>query len=521
MKSLNKKIGPNILIIMADQLSALALSCYGNKVIKTPNIDKIAKNGIVFENNYSTCPLCVPSRASLLSGNLPSKIEVYDNGAEFKASIPTFVHFLRSEGYYTCSAGKMHFIGPDQLHGFEDRVTTEIYPADFSWTSNWETDARFVKSNENSSIDSALDADAYAWNMQMDYDEEVFYQGRRQIYEIARVDKKNPFLLFISFTHPHDPFITTKKYWDLYSNDEVDMPKVPPIPLEEQDPHSRYLYEMYNMDKITNILDIKNARHGYYGMISYVDEKIGKLLEALEETGLDKNTVVIFTSDHGEMLGERGMWYKKTFFESSIRVPLILNFPLMFKPERVTKNTSLVDIMPTILDICNCNIDNYKNVLDLDGHTLLDVLNGNSNNWDNIVYAEQTDSGTLAPRLMVKKDKYKYVWSEAYPPLLYNLYNDPHELKNLSGLSEYKELENMMFSLVQQKWDTKNIKDKIIKHQKKSILVSNALSKGRITYWEIGSTVNFARRYVRYGNKFPDVDRDCYVPYKTINRRNK
>jgi len=257
------------MLIMADQLSALALSSYGNNVVKTPNIDKLAKNGVVFQNNYSTCPLCVPARSSIFSGHLPSKDEVYDNGAEFKASIPTFTHFLRSEGYYTCSVGKMHFIGPDQLHGFEDRLTTDIYPADFSWTSNWETDARLVKSNEISSIESVLDAGTYAWNMQIDFDEEVFSKGKRQIYEIAR-NNRYPFLLFISFSHPHDPFITTQKYWNLYNNNEIDMPKIAQIPLEKQDPHSRYLYEIYNMDKMINEVNIRKARHAYYSMISYI-----------------------------------------------------------------------------------------------------------------------------------------------------------------------------------------------------------------------------------------------------------
>ena len=128
---------PNFLFVQADQLAARALRAYGNKVSKTPNIDKLAERGLVFEHAYCNYPLCAPSRFSMLSGLLPSNAEAYDNGAEFPASMPTFIHYLRLLGYQTCLAGKMHFIGPDQLHGFEERLTTDIYPSDFNWTADW------------------------------------------------------------------------------------------------------------------------------------------------------------------------------------------------------------------------------------------------------------------------------------------------------------------------------------------------------------------------------------------------
>ena len=125
---------PNIILFMVDQLTSFVLNTYGGTVCKTPNIDALAARGTVFENAYCNYPLCAPSRFSMMSGRLPSRIGAYDNGAEFAASIPTFAHYLRLSGYYTCISGKMHFVGPDQYHGFEERLTTEIYPADMSWT---------------------------------------------------------------------------------------------------------------------------------------------------------------------------------------------------------------------------------------------------------------------------------------------------------------------------------------------------------------------------------------------------
>ncbi|MDP4823688.1 MAG: sulfatase-like hydrolase/transferase, partial [Aestuariivirgaceae bacterium] len=132
---MNKK--PNILFVMVDQLAAQYLPAYGHKVVKTPNIDRLAREGVVFENCYSTSPLCAPARATVMSGLLSSRTGVFDNAAEFPSATPTFAHYLRMQGYRTCLSGKMHFVGPDQLHGYEERLTTDIYPADFGWTPDW------------------------------------------------------------------------------------------------------------------------------------------------------------------------------------------------------------------------------------------------------------------------------------------------------------------------------------------------------------------------------------------------
>ena len=128
---------PNILFVIADQLAARALPFHGHPLVRTPNLARLAGEGVVFENCYSTSPLCAPARATIMNGLLPSRTGVYDNAAEFPSAIPTFAHYLRAQGYKTCLSGKMHFVGPDQLHGLEERLTTDIYPADFGWTPDW------------------------------------------------------------------------------------------------------------------------------------------------------------------------------------------------------------------------------------------------------------------------------------------------------------------------------------------------------------------------------------------------
>ena len=232
---------------MVDQLTAFALKAYGGEVCKTPHLDALASQSILFENAYTPYPLCAPARFSMMSGRLPSRIGAYDNGAEFAASIPTIAHHLRAAGYYTCLSGKMHFVGPDQFHGFEERLTTEIYPADFSWTptssyGDISTDDERRYRAGVSTMDTVYDAGPLARSMQIDYDEDVTHCAIREIYRLARCSDRRPFFLTVSLTHPHDPYVITREYWDLYTDADIAPPRVGFIALDDRDPHSRSLY---------------------------------------------------------------------------------------------------------------------------------------------------------------------------------------------------------------------------------------------------------------------------------------
>src|SRR6201996_8132286 len=175
---------PNILVLMADQLTSSALKAYGGRVARTPNIDVLAKEGVVFDSFYCNSPLCAPSRFSFMAGQLPSKIGAYDNAAEFPAQVPTFAHYLRSAGYRTILSGKMHFCGPDQLHGFEERLTTDIYPADFGWTPDGEHPE--VRPSWYHNMSSVIDAGPCVRTNQLDFDDETTYTARQKLYDIAR-----------------------------------------------------------------------------------------------------------------------------------------------------------------------------------------------------------------------------------------------------------------------------------------------------------------------------------------------
>ncbi len=508
------KHAPNIILFMVDQLTSFVLSTYGGRVCKTPNIDALAKRGVVFEHAYCPYPLCAPSRFGMMAGRLPSKIGAYDNGAEFPASIPTFAHYLRLKGYYTCISGKMHFVGPDQYHGFEERLTTEIYPADMSWTPT--PDFRdFNKDEERgytfgvSTIDTVRDAGPIARSMQIDYDEDVIHHAVREIYTRARCDDQRPFMMTVSLTQPHDPYVTTQQYWDLYSHGAIDDARVPFIPVEERDAHSQSLYYHYGQDKCTlSEQDYKRARRGYYGMISHIDALFGELITALDDSGFTDNTVVMFSSDHGDMIGERGMWFKKTLFNPAIQVPMIIAHP-DYSPARVASPVSLLDVFPTLLDIAGVSLSEV--ITEMDGKSLLPALLGQP--LSGPVYAEHIDGGTSAPRVCVRDGVMKLVLSRAYPTQLFDLAADPLEMSNLAGQDHPAEAS--LTALAENTWPLDTLLEDVIRSQSERKLVDSALMLGREERWDfIPRPLQQDAFYVRRGDAFPTVERRGYLAYK-------
>src|SRR5581483_8289279 len=259
---------PNLLLLMADQLTPRALKAYGGKVARTPNIDALTKEGVVFDSFYCNSPLCAPSRFSFMAGQLPSRIGAYDNAAEFPADIPTFAHYVREAGYLTLLSGKMHFCGPDQLHGFEERLTTDIYPSDFGWTPDWR---RFEERPPwYHTMDSVTQAGSCTRTNQIDFDDEVVSAARQKLFDLARGKDKRPFCMVVSMTHPHDPYVIPAAYWNRYRDEDIDLPRVPDLAGRE-DPHSTRLRHVIGLDLAKpSTAQIRAARRAYCGAVSYV-----------------------------------------------------------------------------------------------------------------------------------------------------------------------------------------------------------------------------------------------------------
>lgn len=509
---------PNILIIQADQVAAQWLSIYGNSIVKMPQLESLARQGVVFEQAYCNSPLCAPSRFSMLSGKLPSKIAAYDNAAEFPSSIPCFTHHLRINGYRTLLSGKMHFVGPDQLHGFEERLTTDIYPSDYTWTPDWSNPEKLLEWYHT--MTSVVQAGPCVASMDIDYDDDVAFQTIRKLRTLVREDDKRPFCFFVSFTHPHDPYIMTPEYWNLYKDGDIHMPSIPALPFAELDPHSQRLWKMCATDEYDLTPEhIRRARHGYYASLSYIDDKIGHIVKALKDTHQYENTIIIFTSDHGDMLGEKGLWYKMSMFDGSARIPLMIHAPQFFSQNRISEVVSLVDLFPTLLEL------GQMGVPENDGHSLLPLLHGQTKHANNQALVEYLAEGVDRPHIMIRKEKYKYIFTEGDPELLFDMDNDPHEMNNLARQKDVQELLKSFHRTLEQNWDLETLRTDIVANQKQRHVVAKALATGKLTTWDFQTFEDASQQYIRNHKEFWELLRvsrfpavEGAKPVKTVER---
>ncbi len=483
---------PNILLVMADQLAPHFTSTYGHPVVKTPALDALAERGMRFDATYSHSPLCAPARFSFLSGQPISAIKAWDNASEFPASVPTLAHYLRLLGYRTSLSGKMHFVGPDQLHGFEERLTTDIYPADFAWTPNWDSTERIDKWYHG--MDTLREAGEANITYQIEYDEEVGFAAKRRLFDFARDADERPFFLCASFIHPHDPYVARPEWWDLYDHDEIDMPDVPD--LDTLDPHSKRIRYNIQADTVGYTDEqVRNSRHGYYANTSYFDDWIGQLVSTLEETHQLDNTVIIVTSDHGDMLGDRGTWFKMSFHERSARVPFVMAGPGVAQGTASNVNSHL-DVLPTVLDIATDGGAWPELGVELDGRSLWELATGGSDEVDE-TFGEYTGEMLTHPMFMIRRGKWKWIHCDSDPAQLYDVEADPLERTNLAEDPAHAELAAAFAAEVQQRWNSDAIRDEVLASQRSRRVLHAAMDAGPLTSWDFSPSRDSANEYVR------------------------
>ncbi|MEX0319989.1 MAG: choline-sulfatase [Ruegeria sp.] len=486
---------PNIVVIMADQLAPHWTGAYGHSVAKTPHIDALAARGMRFDAAYCNSPLCAPSRFAFMSGQLISRIAAYDNASEFRASVPTFAHYLTALGYRTCLSGKMHFVGPDQKHGFQDRITTDIYPADFAWTPDWEApDERIDKWYHN--METVKESGVAVATFQTDYDDEVGFAARRWLIDRGReraARDETPFCLVASFIHPHDPYVATPEWWDLYDDEDIPMPEYIPG-LEEQDPFSRRV--MAGIEAAIVPLseeEVRRARRAYLANVSYFDSKVGEIVKTLDDIGESENTVVIVTADHGDMLGERGLWYKMNFFEHSARVPLVMAGAGMAQGA-ASNACSLLDLLPTFIDLAGGDMAILGEPID--GRSLLPLARGEADPMDEAI-GEYCAEMTPYPVFMIRRGPLKYIHCDPDPPQLYDLAKDPLETRNLASDPVYKDAVVAFAAEVAGRWDSENLRRNIIATQKSRRALQAAMDAGTGEHWDYNPPSDASQQYVR------------------------
>ncbi len=504
---------PNILVVMADQLSAKALGCYGNDEVYSPNIDALASRGVLFRNAYSSSPLCTPARYAFMTGQNVSRCGGYDNAAYLPSTMPTFAHYLRTMGYRTCLAGKMHFVGADQLHGFEERVTTDIYPADFGWVPDWTEPHRRIDLWYHN-MSSVAQAGVAAITNQLSYDDEVGARAMRVIYDHARSQDPRPLCLVASFIHPHDPYAARQKYWDLYDGVDISLPSVA-RPAVQPDPHNERLENVIAIDSIElGDQQIVNARRAYYANVSYVDQWLGQLRDALDECGLGDNTVILVTADHGDMLGEYGLWYKMSFREWACRIPMIISQPAQWAPRTVDHPVSLIDVLPTLIDIASGGSDSGKPqpIDPLDGRSLYPLCAGDGSGDPDRTVSEYLAEGTAAPMLMIRFSRYKYITCPTDPDQLFDVENDPDETVNLADDPAYVDLVGNCKSQAEQHWDAEQLRQTVINDQRRRREIHKALTIGKRQSWDYNPVRDAAEEYTRSHQDLTRLDISSRFP---------
>ena len=481
---------PNILILMVDQLTGTLFPDGPAEWLHAPNLRALADRSARFANTYTASPLCAPARASFMSGQLPSRTGVYDNAAEFASSIPTYAHHLRRAGYHTCLSGKMHFVGPDQMHGFEQRLTTDIYPADFGWTPDYRKPGERIDWWYHN-MGSVTGAGVAEITNQMEYDDEVAFMAEQRLYDYARAADARPWCLTVSFTHPHDPYVARRKYWDLYEDCAHLHPTVPALPYDDHDPHARRIFDANDWRNFTiTDDDIARSRRAYFANISYLDDKIGGILDVLDRTR--QEAIVVFVSDHGDMLGERGLWFKMNFYEGSARVPLMIAAPGL-APGRISDPVSTIDLCPTLCDLAGVSMAAVMPWTD--GETLVPLAHGQPR--DNPVAMEYAAEASITPLVALRQGRWKYTACAADPDQLFDLETDPLEMTDLARDPAHAATLDTFRRMAATRWDMAAFDAAVRESQARRWVVYEALRNGAYFPWDFQPLRAASDRFMR------------------------
>ncbi len=429
---------PNVLILMADEHVWDAFGAAGHPIVQTPNLDRLASRGARFTVAYATWPACVAARMSLLTGKYPTEIGVRGNNDNCDTIGSGYATFFSYHGYPTMVSGKMHFIGEDQFHGFDYRPIGDYnhsgwYVSDTTGNRepfDWLQADMDVHNMEDRRPDSARPYDgpleeSLSWN--------ITQRG------LPWLDRESSWLAVFSYLQPHWPWQPPQSYWDQYEG-KGDLPRVryEDIPEGLQSGISRRTTDDWNV--LTDD-EIRRTRAAYYGMITFVDDQIGRILDELENLGTLDNTIIVYTSDHGEMLGERGTWLKGNYFDPATRIPLLISYPSLI-PEGTVVNTpvDLTDVFPTLADLAG-----FSTPSDVSGESLVPLMRGDLSGCNDWAASGYGDVG------MVRQGDLKLIIpSPGADPWLFDLAEDPDELKNLSRKPAYaeklSELTHLLFS---------------------------------------------------------------------------
>ena len=436
---------PNIVLIMSDQHNARVMGCAGDDIVRTPNLDALAERGVRFSNMYCPYPLCLPSRMGFMAGRHPSEIDCWDNGSFLASDLPTFAHCFGASGYEAVLCGRMHFAGPDQFHGFEKRLLGDV----------WQSVLRKIlgegENRTNGQTRYAVDVSGYGKTGYEAYDEEIARRTREFLTE--RKDDR-PFCLVAGMILPHNPLICSRDLFEYYMDALGPAEGAPEGYLAHLHPALVKWRERRGVDGITP----ERARRGraaYYGLVTTLDRNIGLIMDAIENSPYADNTLTVYTSDHGDMAGEQGMWWKSSFYDGSALVPCIASWPGRYPGgDEVEAVASLVDIGPTILDIAEA-----EPIPDATGRSLRGFLGGNPPaEWPDEAFSEYLGLKGDGPSCMVRSGRWKlnyYAEFDSYQ--LFNMRDDPLELTDLRDDPSHRGVAERLLARIRGRWSAERM----------------------------------------------------------------
>ena len=391
----------NLLIIISDEHRKDAMGCAGHHLVKTPNLDSLAARGTVFENAYTPSPMCVPTRASIATGDYVHKIGNWDSATPYCGKKRSWMRHLRNQGVDVSSIGKLHFRSSDDDNGFVEEILPMHVVGGIGWTIGLlRKETPKYDSSFELSVDVGLCKSTYT-----DYDLAITDATIKWLKDKKRKDKT--WAGFISLVSPHYPLTAPSKYYNMYDTSSIDLPIGYNDPSDPEHSELKNIVNFFDYHKYFNEEKTRKAKVAYYGLTTFVDDCVGRILAALDESGQTENTVILYISDHGDMMGDQGFWTKQIMYDASAGVPMIAAGDGFPKGYRVKTGTSLLDIAATAVDVTGVNHDHISQVLP--GISLREIAN-KQDDLDRTIFSEYHDGGSTTGTFMVRWNNWKYVY---------------------------------------------------------------------------------------------------------------
>lgn len=423
MKMPNTKSQKNLLIIISDEHRRDAMGCVGHPIVKTPNLDALAARGAVFENAYTASPMCVPTRASLACGDHVHKIGHWDSATPYDGKTRSWMRQLRDQDVSVTSIGKLHFRSDEDDNGFTEEIIPMHVVGGVGWTVGL---LRENPPDYTSAAELAGDVGA-GDSSYTDYDLAITAAAENWLG--AQKGSKKPWAAFVSLVSPHYPLTAPQEFYDMYDPANVDLPIGYEKPMDTDHSELKNIKNFFDYDRYFDEQKMREAKVAYYGLTSFMDDCVGRVLAALDASGQADDTVVLYISDHGDMMGDQGYWTKQVMYEASVGVPMIAAGPGISAGRRVKTGTTLLDIAATAVDVTGVTPDAQSTALP--GISLLDIVN-QPDDMDRTIFSEYHDGGSTTGTFMVRWDHWKFVYYVGHAPQLFDLGADPHELTNLA-----------------------------------------------------------------------------------------